>query len=93
MFIQDEKIYSPKNEVYKGINYNFFKKKLGNIINKDIKIDSLKSYDEILLIGSGKGVASIQTIKNVKWKRKSLRYYKILSSLYRKAVLNCPIYK
>ena len=93
LFIKDEKIYSPKNEVYKGINYNFFKKKLGNIINKDIKIDSLKSYDEILLIGSGKGVASIQTIKNVKWKRKSLTFYKILLDFYKKEISKCPIYK
>ena len=34
-------------------------------INKDISIKSLKTYDEILLIGSGKGVTSIQTIRDI----------------------------
>jgi 4-amino-4-deoxychorismate lyase len=93
LFIKNNKIYSPKNEIYKGINYNFYKKKLGTIINKDIKVDSLNSYDEILLIGSGKGVVSVQTVNNIKWKRKSLKQYKILSSLYKKEILNCPLYR
>ncbi|MDA9604078.1 aminotransferase class IV [Candidatus Pelagibacter sp.] len=92
-FIKDNKIYSPKNGVYKGISYNFFKKKLGKIINKDIKINSLNDYDEILLIGSGKGVTSIETIRDIKWKRKSLKFYKILFSLYNKEILKCPQYR
>ena len=73
LFVKNDKIYSPKNGIYKGINYNFFKKKMGTIISKDIKIDSLNTFDEILLIGSGKGVTSIQTINDIKWNRKSLR--------------------
>ena len=92
-FIKEGKIYSPKNEIYKGINYNFFKKKIGMIINQDIKVSSLNVYDEILLIGSGKAVTSVETIKEIKWKRKSLKYYKILSNFYKKEILNCPIYK
>ena len=31
---------------------------------------------KFLLIGSGKGVASVETIKRYKWKRKSLKFYK-----------------
>ena len=93
LFIKNDKIYSPKNNIYKGINYNFFKKKLKNIINKDIKINSLNTYDEILLIGSGKGVASIETIDDIKWKRKSLKFYKILLNFYKKEILMCPLYK
>ena len=85
--------YSPKNEIYKGISYNFFKKKMGNIINKDIKINFLSSYDEILLVGSGKGVASVQTIRNIKWKRKNFKFYKILLNFYKKEVSKCPIYR
>jgi 4-amino-4-deoxychorismate lyase len=92
-FIKKNKIYSPSKNIYKGVTYNFFKKKLGKINSKEILLDTLVNYDEILLIGSGKGVTSVETINKIKWKRKSLRYYKILSSLYRKAVLNCPIYK
>ena len=92
-FIKGNKIYSPKSEIYKGINYNFFKKKLGKIINKDIKVSSLNDYDEILLIGSGKGVASIEKINDVRWKRKSLKFYKLLFNLYKKEILKCSQYK
>ena len=92
-FIKGNKIYSPKSEIYRGINYNFFKKKLGKIINKDIKVSSLNDYDEILLIGSGKGVASIEKINDVRWKRKSLKFYKLLFNLYKKEILKCSQYK
>ena len=93
LFVKDSKIYSPKNDIYKGINFNFFKKKLGNIINKDIKISSLNTYDEIILIGSGKGVVSVQTINDIKWRRKNLKFYKILSNFYNKEILKCSVYK
>jgi 4-amino-4-deoxychorismate lyase len=92
LFIKKNMIYSPLNEIYKGITYKFFKKKLNKIISKDILINSLNNYDEILLIGSGKGVTSVQTIKNINWKRKSFKYYKILSNFYKKEILNSPNY-
>ncbi len=91
--IKNNKIFSPKNGIYKGISYNFFKKKLGKIINKNIKVSSLNDYDEIILIGSGKGVASIQTINDIRWKRKSLKFYRLLFSFYKKEILKCPQYK
>jgi 4-amino-4-deoxychorismate lyase len=93
LFIKDDKVYSPINNIYKGITYKFFNKKLGKIINKDILIKTLFEYNEILLIGSGKGVASIKNINEIKWKRKSLKFYKILSSFYKSEVRKCSIYK
>ena len=93
LFIKDNKIYSPLNNIYKGITYNFFNKKLGKIINKDILIKSLSEYDEILLVGSGKGVTSIKNINEIKWKRKSLKFYKKLSSFYKSEINKCSIYK
>ena len=39
LFIKDDKVYSPLNNIYKGITYNFFYKKFNNIINKDILIN------------------------------------------------------
>ena len=92
-FIKNNIVHSPLNNIYKGITYNFFKKKLGKIVNKDIPVNSLDNYDEILLIGSGKGVTSIQTINAIKWKRKSLRNFKILSSYYKKEISKCLRYK
>ena len=92
LFIKKRKIYSALNGIYKGITYNFFKKKIGKIINRNIKLETLKDYDEIILIGSGKGVTSVQSINEIKWKRKSLRFYKILLDLYNKEIKRCTIY-
>ena len=93
LFIKDDKVYSPINNIYKGITYKFFNKKLGKIINKDILIKTLSEFSEILLIGSGKGVASVQTINQIKWKRKSLKFYNILSQHYKSAVNKCAKYR
>jgi len=92
IFIKEGKIYSPSKNIYKGVTYNFFKKKLGKIINKEILVNSLVGYDEILLIGSGKAVTSVETINQINWKRKDLKYYKILSNFYKKETLKCPEY-
>ena len=92
-FIKKNKIYSPSKNIYKGVTYDFFKKKLGKIYNKEILINTLFDYDEILLIGSGKAVTSIETIKEIKWKRKSLKYYNLLSNFYKKEILNSSIYR
>ena len=91
-FIKKDKIYSPSKNIYKGVTYNFFKKKLGKIYNKEILVKTLFDYDEILLIGSGKAVTSVETIKEIKWKRKGLKYYKILFNFYKKEILDSPIY-
>ena len=93
LLIKDNKVYSPLKGIYKGITYKFFKKKLKKIINKDIFINTLNTYNEIILIGSGKGVASIKTINNLKWKRKSLNFYKKMSYIYNKEISKCLIYK
>ena len=92
-FIKNKKVFSPINKFYKGITFNFFRSKIKNIILKDIKVSSLKTYDEIILVGSGKGVTSVKTINQIKWKRKSLKFYNILSKYYLTAVNNYPRYK
>ena len=92
LFIKNGKIYSPINKFYKGITYNFFKSKIKKIINRDIMINSLKEFEEIILIGSGKGVASVKSIDQIKWKRKSLKYYNALLKHYKSAINNCPTY-
>ncbi|MDB4613651.1 aminotransferase class IV [Candidatus Pelagibacter sp.] len=92
LFIKNGKIYSPINKFYKGITYNFFKSKIKKIINRDIMINSLKEFEEIILIGSGKGVASVKSIDQIKWKRKSLKYYNALLKQYKSAINNCPKY-
>jgi len=89
LFVKNDKVYSPPNKFYKGITYKFFKSKIKKIIKKDILVNSLKEFDEIILIGSGKGVASVKSINQIKWKRKSLKFYNILSRHYKSAVKSC----
>ena len=92
LFVQNNKIYSPINNFYKGTTLKFFLKKI-NIYKKNIFINSLNLYDEIIIIGSGKGVLSVNAIKNIRWKRKSLKFYKKLSNIYKKEIIISPIYR
>ena len=92
LFIRRSKIYSPINNFYKGTTFKFFSKKLKKIVKRNISIDSLNTYDEIIVIGSGKGVVSVSAITKPHWKRKSLKNYRILSKIYQQAVTNCPRY-
>ena len=79
LFVSKNKIYSPKNKYYKGINFKFYEKKY-NIIQKDIYIKELNSFDEIILVGSGKGVVSTSYIKDRKWKRQKTN---VFNSMYK----------
>jgi len=89
LFIKHNKIYTPKKDYYEGNTFKFFKSKIKEIIKKDIFINDLKSYDEILLLGTGKGIASINTIKQIGWKRKNLKKFKILSKYYNSITNKC----
>ena len=92
LFIKNNKIHTQTKGYYKGITLKFFKTKIKKIIKKEILVNSLKDYEEILLIGSGKGVASVKTIQQIGWKRKSLNQYRIFSKYYRSAINNCNIH-
>ena len=93
LFIRQNKIYIPINGYYEGNTFKFFKSKIKNLIKKDIFINDLKSYDEILLVGSGKGIASIKTIKQIGWKRKNLKTFKVLSKYYKSITKKCRPHK
>jgi len=93
LFIKKNKIYSPINSFYKGTTLKFFIKNLKKIVKKNIFIKSLNEYEEIIIIGSGKGVVSVNSIKKPQWKRKSLKNYRILLKIYKKEISNCSIYK
>ena len=93
LFIKGSKVFTPIKDYYEGNTYKFFKAKIKKIIKKDILVNELKNYDEIILIGSGKGVTSVKTIKQLKWKRKNLDQYKMFSKFYRVAINRCNSYK
>jgi branched-subunit amino acid aminotransferase/4-amino-4-deoxychorismate lyase len=89
LFIKDKKVFTPKKDYYEGNTYKFFRTKIKKIIKKDILIKELKNFDEILLVGSGKGVASVKTIKQIGWKRKNLKKFKVLSKYYKSITKKC----
>ena len=92
LFIKNNEIYSPINNFYRGTTLKFLAKKTKKIKKKNIFINSLDNYDEIIVIGSGKGVVSISSVDKPYWKRKSLKNYRILSKVYQHAITNCPRY-
>ena len=93
LFVKDQKFFTPKKDYYEGNTYKFFKKKIRKIIKKDILLKEIKNYDEILLIGSGKGVTSVRTINKIKWKRKNLKKFKFLSKQYDAVINKCNFYE
>ena len=86
LFVKDQKFFTPKKDYYEGNTYKFFKTKIRKIFKKDILLKEIKNYDEILLIGSGKGVASVRTINELKWKRKNLKTYSDLNKIFLKEI-------
>jgi len=93
LFIKQNEIYTPIKGYYEGITLKFFKSKIKKIIKKDIFVKDFKTYDEILLVGSGKGIASVRTINKIGWKRKNLKQFKILSKYYNSITNKCIPYR
>ena len=93
LFVKDQKFFTPKKDYYEGNTYKFFKTKIRKIFKKDILLKEIKNYDEILLIGSGKGVASVRTINELKWKRKNLKKFNFLSKEYDAVINKCNSYR
>ena len=93
LFIKDKKVFTPKKNYYQGQTYKYFRSKIKDIIKKDIFVKEIEDYDEIILLGSGKGVTSVKRINQTNWKRKSLKYYRIFLNYYKLAIKECKIYK
>ena len=85
LFIENNKLYSPKNNFYKGTTFKFFSKKI-KISFRDIYIKNIHNYDEVILIGSGKVVTSVYKIDDLRWKRKSFKIFNKLNKIYHREV-------
>ena len=83
LFVKNNKIYSPKNKYYRGTNFKFYEKKF-NIIKKDIYLKELNQFDEILLVGSGKGVVSTSYIVDSNWKRRKSKIFNSMHKTFEK---------
>ena len=84
-FIRNKIIYLPKKNFYKGTTMSYLlsiTKRPSKRIN--ISIHKLFTFDEIILVGSGKGVISLQSISEIEWKPRSNLIYKELLGIYNK---------
>ena len=75
LFFKNKEYFSPKNNCYIGNTIKYLKGKI-KISFKDIYYRDLKKFDEVMLIGSGKGVTSVKYIKQMNWKSKNNFGYK-----------------
>jgi len=89
LFVKDQKFFTPKKGYYEGNTFRFFKTKIKKITKKDILLKEIHDYDEILLLGSGKGVTSVRTINEISWRRRNLNKYKDLSKHYDAVIDKC----
>ena len=78
LFSKNKEFFSPKNNCYIGNTIKYLKDKI-KISFKDIYYRDLKKFDEIMLIGSGKGVTPVKYIKEMNWKSENNFGYKKIS--------------
>ena len=81
VFVKNGKIYTPKKYCYFGNTIKYINKKI-KIFGKNISINEIHDFEEILLIGSGKGVTSVSNISELNWKRKKTVCYRKLNKIY-----------
>ena len=81
VFVKNGKIFSPKKNCYFGNTIKFINQKV-KIFFKDILINNIKEYEEIILVGSGKGVTSVSKIDELNWKRRKKVCYEKLNKIY-----------
>ena len=93
LFIRNNKFYTPIKGYYEGITLKFLKRKVKRMVKKNIFVKDLINYDEILLVGSGKGITSVKTIKQIGWQRKSLKQFNVLSNYFNLMADECKPYK
>ena len=83
IMIKNNQMIMPTGNYYKGVTMNFFIKRFKNKCKfKSITFADLLSADEIILVGSGKGVVKVSFIPQIKWFSSSSKMFKRLSSIY-----------
>ena len=81
----NNKFIIPRNNYYSGITLNYLVTKMPHMfLRQDISIEKISLYKEIILVGSGKGIISIISIKSLNWYRTSTIMYNKLLKVYEK---------
>ena len=81
IFVKNEKLFSPIKNCYFGNTIKFINKSF-KINFVDISINKIQDFEEILLVGSGKGITSVSKIDELNWTRKKDKFYKKLNKIY-----------
>ena len=82
--VKNKTLYIPKKNYYFGITLKIIKKNTKRkVVKTNILKKNLKFFDEILLLGSGKGVVALNNIPQLNWKNKSQVIYNELQALYK----------
>ena len=84
LYVINKTIYIPKNGYYSGITLRFFlKHSKRKIIKKNITKVQLKACDEIILVGSGRGAVSLDTIPQIHWHKNSNIVFNEFHKMYK----------
>ena len=82
--VKNNTIYIPKTGYYSGITLQFFLKySKRKIIKKNINKTQLQTCDEILLVGSGKGVVAVKNIPQINWHKKNNTIFNEFHRIYK----------
>ena len=83
IIIKNNHIILPRGEYYKGVTLKFLLSKIQNkYFTKTIQLSNLSYADEIILVGSGKGIVKVRSIPEIKWYSTSSKMFKRLISIY-----------
>ena len=86
--VKNQKLYLPKTNYYFGITLKFIVSHTKRrFIKRNIYLNDLNSFDEILLVGSGKGIVMLQSIPQINWNNKSCIVFKELHDLYNSYII------
>ena len=84
LYTKNNTIYMPKRGYYPGITLQFFlKNSKRKIIKKDITKNQLQECEEILLVGSGKGVVAVGDIPQINWYKKNNTVFNEFHRIYK----------
>ena len=82
--VENNTIYMPKSGYYPGITLQFFlKHSKRKIIKKNIIKTQLQGFDEILLVGSGKGIVAVENIPQINWYKRSNNVFNEFQQIYK----------
>ena len=83
--VRNKTIYFPKDNFYKGTTMTYLLSKTKRPSKQiNISVHNLYTFDEIILVGSGKGVISLKLINKIEWRPRSNLIYKELLNIYNK---------